>query len=346
VAEADALAARFRAALDRLAPLLEARRAAGKVRRCHGDLILRNICLYEGTPTLFDCLEFDADLATIDVLYDLAFLLMDLWHRGLNAQANVLFNRYLDEADEDDGLVLVSFFVATRAAVRAHVTGARAAEAPREEAETARREARAYLDLAERLLEAPPPRLVAIGGLSGSGKSTIAAALAPELGAPPGARVLATDRLRKRLFGARPEARLPADAYRPEVSRQVYGQARERARAALAAGRAAIAEAVFDRPDDRTAIEEVARELGIPFQGLWLQAPFETMKARVAARVGDDSDATPEILEARTRRDLGAMTWPTVDASGDVEKVVADARTRLALAPRAPLPLFAGEGLA
>ena len=188
--EADELAARFRAALSRHSPILEARRLAGKVRRCHGDLTLRNICLFDGVPTLFDCLEFDEDLATIDVLYDLAFLIMDLLHRGLAGEGNLLFNRYLDEADERGGLSLVAFFVAVRAAVRAHVTGARAAEAPLAEAAAATKEARAYLDLASSLLAAPQPRLIAIGGLSGAGKSTVAVAVAPMLGLPPGARIL------------------------------------------------------------------------------------------------------------------------------------------------------------
>jgi aminoglycoside phosphotransferase family enzyme len=202
--EADELAARFRDALSRHGPMLEARRLAGKVRRCHGDLILRNICMFEGVPTLFDCLEFDEELAKIDVLYDLAFLIMDLLHRGLASQANLLFNRYLDETDERDGLSLVSFFIAVRAAVRAHVTGARAAEASSGEAAAAAKEARAYLDLASSLLAQPRPRLIAIGGLSGAGKSTVAAAVAPMLGLPPGARILSTDRIRKSLHGVRP----------------------------------------------------------------------------------------------------------------------------------------------
>ena len=94
----------FRQALGRHAGCLEQRRRAGKVRRCHGDLILRNICLIDGVPTLFDCLEFNEALATIDVLYDLAFLLMDLWHRDQREFANLVYNRYLDECDEADGL--------------------------------------------------------------------------------------------------------------------------------------------------------------------------------------------------------------------------------------------------
>ena len=120
------------------------------MRRCHGDLILRNICRFEGEPTLFDCLEFDEDLATIDVLYDLAFLLMDLWHRDQPDLANLVFNRYLDEPDETDGLGLMPFFMAIRAAVRAHVTAFQASEA-QEDSALLRDEAVAYFDLARAL---------------------------------------------------------------------------------------------------------------------------------------------------------------------------------------------------
>ena len=323
--EADELAARFRAALSRHGPILEARRLAGKVRRCHGDLILRNICLFEGVPTLFDCLEFDEELATIDVLYDVAFLIMDLLHRGLANQANLLFNRYLDEADECDGLSLVAFFIAVRAAVRAHVTGARAAEASSGEAAAAAKEARAYLDLASSLLAQPRPRLIAIGGLSGAGKSTVAVAVAPMLGLPPGARILSTDRIRKSLHGVRPEQRLPLDAYRSEMSAKVYATMREMAQKALRSGCAAVADAVFDRPSERDAIEEVARDAGVPFDGVWLDAPIDAMTNRLKTRTGDPSDATEEVLLGQLRRDLGAIAWRRVDAARDVADIVAEA---------------------
>jgi aminoglycoside phosphotransferase family enzyme len=107
-----------------VAELLDARRAAGKVRQCHGDLHLGNICLFEDRPTLFDCIEFSDELACIDVLYDLAFLLMDLVQRGLIDLANVVFNRYLDLSAEIDGLPALSLFMSMRAAVRAHVQAA------------------------------------------------------------------------------------------------------------------------------------------------------------------------------------------------------------------------------
>ncbi len=142
----------FRATLAR-ASLLDRREAAGKVRRCHGDLHLRNICLFDGEPRLFDCIEFNDQIATVDVLYDLAFLLMDLWHRGFPQLANLVMNRYLDEADDEDGFVLLPFFMAVRAAVRAHVTATQVEEGSRRRPTRLSAEARSYFDLARLMLQ-------------------------------------------------------------------------------------------------------------------------------------------------------------------------------------------------
>ena len=166
----DSLVARLNGALDAQGALLDARKTRGKVRRCHGDLTLRNICLFEGAPTLFDCLEFDDEIATIDVLYDVSFLLMDLWRVGAFGCANLAFNRYLDARDETDGLPLLPFFMSLRAAIRAHV------EASQQNLERAR----LYFDLAMTLLAPATGAVIAIGGLSGSGKSSVAAALRRE----------------------------------------------------------------------------------------------------------------------------------------------------------------------
>lgn len=301
------LVAHFEAALYRLTPRLEARRAAGKVRRCHGDLTLRNICLFEGVPTPFDCIEFDPDLATIDVLYDLAFLLMDLRHRGRDDFANLLFNRYLDAADEVDGLALLPFFMAARAAIRAHVTVSGAGD---------RAEARAYCGLAADLLAPAAPCLVAIGGFSGSGKSSLAQALAPALGPAPGARVLSSDRIRKRLCGVGPTTRLPEAAYAPEMSERVYARMEAEAATVLSSGHAVIADAVFDRDKARGRISVLAERQQVPFHGFWLAAPAEALAARIRARRGDPSDATPEVLEAQLRRGAGSPNWHQLDAAG------------------------------
>jgi uncharacterized protein len=318
---AKAFADTFRQALAAHSERLEARRKAGKVRRCHGDLILRNICLIDGEPTLFDCLEFDEALATIDVLYDLAFLLMDLWHRDQHRLASIVFNRYLDECDETDGLPLVPFFMAIRAAVRAHVTAAQADKTTGDEAERLSREARAYFDLASTLLEKRDPVLLAIGGFSGSGKSTIASLVAPRLGPPPGARTLNSDRIRKRMHGAAAEERLPASTYRPEVSDEVYRSLRREAADVLAAGYAVVADAVFDRPAEREAIGGSAADAGVPFHGIWLDVPEAALLDRLAARRNDPSDATAEVLLAQLQRECGEISWHRIDAAGLPEAV-------------------------
>ena len=318
----------FRAAQARHAALLDRRQAKGCVRLCHGDLHLRNICLVDGVPTLFDCLEFDAAMATIDVLYDLAFLLMDLWHRDLAPLANLALNRYLDARNETDGLALLPYFMAVRAAVRAHVD-ATTAEAGAGDVAALRDEARAYFDLALDLLRPRPPRLVAIGGFSGSGKSTVAAGIAAELGPPPGARVLSSDRIRKRLFNVAAETRLPESAYRPETSQEVYGRLFDEARAALGLGYGVVAEAVFDRAEDRTAIAEIAAVLGVPFTGIWLDAPVERLVERIGGRQGDPSDATERIVRAQLARAPGPIAWRRIDAAGDIAATLAAVRAAI-----------------
>ncbi len=321
--EVENLDAAFRGALKRHADVLDQREAAGKVRRCHGDLHLRNICLLDGQPCLFDCIEFNDQIATVDVLYDLAFLLMDLWHRDFLELANLVANRYLDETDNEDGFVLLPFLMAIRAAVRAHVTGTQVEES-RDPSGTLRTEARAYFDLATELLEERPPHLIAIGGLSGSGKTTVAEALAPHIGAAPGARIVESDRIRKALHGVPPETRLPDKAYRQEVSERVYRETAWRADLILAEGGSVVADAVFDRPPDRLRIEKVAAERRVPFLGVWLDVSPEVMWRRVEQRRAGPSDATVDILSRQLERDAGAITWHRLDAARRPAHVVSN----------------------
>ena len=321
----EALCAGLRALLDRHGALLDARSARGCVRRCHGDLTLRNICLFEGEPALFDALEFDEGLATIDVLYDLAFPLMDLWRLGARDLANLLFNRYLDARDEGDGLPLLPLFMATRAVVRAHVAAALAQEAPERLPE-----AQGYFELAEALLEPRRPLLVALGGFSGSGKSTLSAHLASALGPAPGARIHATDRIRKALHGMAATDRLPPEAYAPEVSARVYAREREACAATLRTGHGCVAEAVFDRAEDRAAIEAVAQAAGVPFAGFWLDAPVEVLAQRIAGRRGDPSDADEAVMRAQVARGNEGVGWTRLDAAQGVEALVGEVACRTA----------------
>jgi uncharacterized protein len=323
----DALRRAEESALAKQAPLLDARQRQGKVRRCHGDLHLRNICLFEGTPTLFDCIEFSDEIACIDTLFDLAFLLMDLEHRGLRGLGNVLLNRYLDRSGDDAGLAALPLFTSVRAGIRAKVAVA-ALKVQKDAAE----QARAYLDLAVRLLQPASPRLVAVGGLSGSGKSTVAAGLAGDFAPAPGARHLRSDVLRKTMMQVAPETRLPPSAYTPEVSAEVYRVARARAAAALAAGYSAIVDATFIDAGERAAIAGVATQAGVPFTGLWLTAPDAVLLDRVAKRRGDSSDADRAVLAQQLKADLGTMNWRKVDVSGDAAAALAAARAALGAA--------------
>jgi aminoglycoside phosphotransferase family enzyme/predicted kinase len=316
--EGAALLAASRAALARHAALLDQRRRAGRVRQCHGDLHLGNIVLFEGKPTLFDAIEFSRSLACIDVLYDLAFLLMDLWHRDARAGANLVFNRYLDLADEADGLPALPLFLSLRAAVRAHVGAA-----------AGRADAARYLALAERLIAPVPPRLVAIGGLSGTGKSTIAAAVAPFLGAAPGARVVRSDVLRKRLLGQAPEQRLPEAAYDAEMNRRVYEAVGESAAVALAAGHSVVIDAVAARAPERAAMAALGARLGVGFAGFWLEAPAALLEARVTARAKDASDATAAVVRAQLGYDTGTIEWTRIDARPGPAEVAAAVRRAL-----------------
>lgn len=315
-----------RALIESHHALMDARRDAGFVRHCHGDLHLGNVTEIDGRPVIFDCIEFNDRFARIDVLYDLAFLLMDLGFRAradsrLAAHANRALNAWLDHLNEAEiaaaleGLALLPLFIGTRAVIRAKVAAAQ------EDGATAR----AYLDFANAALKPAPPRLVAVGGLSGTGKSTLAKALAPSLGGAAGAVHLRTDIIRKRMFGVEPLDRLPDAAYAPGVGARVYAEMLRQARIALMAGQGVLLDAVFARPEERQAAARLAAGLGISFTGLWLDAAPDVLEARVAAREKeghDPSDAGVAVLRKQLAYDLGVMDWQKVDASGSAAETL------------------------
>lgn len=316
------------AAWRRLAPRLEARRRHGRVRHGHGDLHLANACLFEGRATPFDAIEFSDEIACVDILYDAAFTVMDLLAHDERALAGDFLNRYLEATGDYSGLVCLPLFVAVRALVRAMANGL-TSDAERQT------HARGYFRLARKALEwAPEPRLVAIGGLSGTGKSTIARGLRADLSPGPGAVQLRSDGIRKRLAGVSPEARLPQAAYRPEHTRRTYRRLERQARRAALAGWPAILDATFTRPESRERAEAIGTSLGIPFTGLWLSAPAGMLRERVAARAGDASDADLAVLERQLSLDTGAVTWATVSASGSIADTLAQARRALIRARR------------
>ncbi|MFP4538667.1 MAG: AAA family ATPase [Dichotomicrobium sp.] len=312
--EVQALRSVLEERLAELAPLIETRSREGFVRHCHGDLHLRNVVRLDGHPVLFDAVEFDDAIATVDVLDDLAFLLMDLIAREAPGGANVVLNSYL-AADRDlrnlEGLAALPLYLATRAGIRAKAAAYQAQNA----------EARRYFALAQGFMASDKPVLLAVGGLSGTGKSTLARALAPDIGAAPGAVILRSDMERKRLFGCKPTERLPQRAYTADVSATVYRGLAKKARAALRAGHSLILDAVHARPGERAEAARIAEAAGAEFVGIWLSAPEEALVQRVESRESDASDADPDVVRAQLGFDLGRIEWERVDASGAFHEV-------------------------
>ena len=331
---AAALDRHSREVYARIKPLLAERGRLGRVRRGHGDLHLGNIVLIDDRPVLFDAIEFDPLIAAGDVLYDLAFLLMDLCERSRAQAANIVLNRYLAETlriDDLDGLATLPYFLSLRAAIRAKVTAARIEHAGPPQRAAIARSARTYFEFARRAIVPPAPVCIAVGGLSGSGKSHVARALAPYIVPLPGAVVVRSDVERKALFGVCETAKLPAEAYTSAVSERVYAILIDKARRVLAAGHSAVVDAVFAQKHERDAIAAAAKFANVRFDGLFLTANLETRIARVGGRAHDASDADEMVARAQERYDLGALDWKTIDASGTVEETLMRARAALAL---------------
>jgi uncharacterized protein len=320
-------------ALARLQPLLRARGAAGLIRRGHGDLHLGNIAVLDGEPVAFDALEFDPVIAAGDLLYDLAFLLMDLIERDLRAAANTVLNGYFSATRHDadcDGIAALPFFMSLRAAIRAKVTVARldigAGNNRRETGQAAKR----YFDLALELLVPAAPVVACTGGLSGTGKSLLARSLAPTLLPPPGALVLRSDVERKALYGVAEHDRLPPEAYRAEVSDDIYRILDDKTARIARAGYSVIVDAVFAKPSERLAIEAAAAAAGARFRGVFLAADIATRLARIGGRTADASDADAAVARRQEGFDIGSVNWPAVDASGSPEQTLRNARTAIA----------------
>ena len=299
--------------LARVGPQIEMRRRAGKVRRGHGDLHLSNICVFQGRATPFDALEFNERMATGDVLYDLAFFLMDLRRFGLDEQANAALNAYWDASLEDEeALALLPFFMALRAAVMTAVSmeQARVFEADR------------YRRLGLEFLRREEPAFTAIGGLSGSGKSAVAKALAPRAPGPAGARLLRTDVLRKRAQHAPALARLGPDAYSATARASVYRELVTRAAKAASVQASAIADATFQDAESRSMIEAAMK--AVPWRGYWLDAPVDVRTARVSHRVEDPSDADASVAAGQQLSGTLGPQWRRLDATGPILGIVAE----------------------
>jgi len=332
----SAVAAQTRHAFDGLKALLATRAENGSIRVCHGDLHLGNIFMDDGNPVLFDAIEFNDAFSHIDTAYDFAFLLMDVEHRVGKRRATGLMNRYLDHQDDRTVLTVLPFFMSVRAAIRAHVSASAAAQhADPSTASNLRNHAVRYLDHAISCLQPVPPCLVAVGGLSGSGKSRMARVIAGAMSGAPGSRVVRSDTVRKRLAGRAFDERLPSESYTAASSARTYDACMTEARQVLQSGAPVVLDAVFSKPEERFAARALADELGVPFHGLWLEAPLSVMLQRVEKRRHNPSDADGAVVSLQSDYDLGEIDWDRIDSSGEKERTETVGFKLLGLEPSA-----------
>lgn len=347
---AEMLTRRSREGLADLADLLDDRGRLGRVRLGHGDLHCGNVVVIDGRPQLFDAIEFDDAIATGDVLYDVAFLIMDLEARGDRASARALLDRWRVEtvhaeamrpharsiADlllaEIEGFAALPLWLSIRAALRAKIAAATAAHVAPEARAEKEAEARRFFAIACERMGPHTPCLVAMGGLSGAGKTTLARALAVDFQPAPGALVLRTDTLRKLLAGVGETARLGPEHYTREASERVYHLLCEAASTALAAGRSVVTDAVSLHPEERQRFQQIAEATEADFVGLWLDVDPSVAAARVGTRVDDASDADAAVVAFQADRGPGRLDWLRIDASGTPEETLMMARRALELA--------------
>lgn len=287
-----------------LAAVFDARQREGWVRECHGDLHLGNIALLQGVPTPFDGIEFNPDFRWIDVISEVAFLVMDLLDHQLPRLAFRFLNAYLECTGDYAGLRVLRFYLVYRALVRAKVSCLRAQQAGMAARQTSavQREYRQHLHLAERLAIPAHAAVLIMQGVSGSGKSTAAKALLEALGAVR----LRSDVERRRLFGipagARSGSGLDADLYAPGASERTYARLAELARAVLAAHYPVIVDAAFLKRAQREDFAGLARAAEANFCIAACSAPAAVLRARLASREREARDASEAGLAVLERQ--------------------------------------------
>ena len=280
----------------------EARKHGGFIRECHGDAHLANMVWLDERAMLFDCLEFSDNLRWIDVMSELAFLVMDLDDRGRPDLARRALNSYLEHTGDYAGLAVFRFYQVYRALVRAKVACIRLSQngLSDEEKNRGREEYRGYANLAERYTQAPPVALIITHGLSGSGKTWLSQQLLESLDA---IRVR-SDIERKRLHGIAPLARsgsgIDSGIYTSQASQRTYAHLAELASAILRAERSVIVDAAFLKHSQRDQLCTVAKEMHVPFLILDIEAPENILRERLyqrSAQRHDASEADLAVLE-------------------------------------------------
>lgn len=294
---------------SRLRDLFAQRKAQGYVRECHGDMHLRNLAWIDNMPVAFDCIEFNPELRWIDVISEIAFLVMDLDDRQQAQLAQRFLNAYLEHSGDYQGVRLLRFYLVYRALVRAMVDAIRAGQEGIEPGEKrqAKMEAQGYLKLAQGYTRYSQPQLIIARGLSGSGKSTYSQLLLEQL---PAIRIR-SDVERKRLYGLKPEQNghklIGEEIYSATATERTYQRLRQLAADILDCGYSVIVDATCQKLQQRQNFQELARHGGWPYIILDFTASPDTLRHRVAARHDDVSDADLRVLE------LQLASWQPLD---------------------------------
>ena len=295
----DQLQAWSKQTFQSITAAISKRKQAGFVRECHGDLHLRNMAWIDGQAVAFDCIEFNPDLRWIDVISEIAFLVMDLHDRAQQRLANRFLNAYLAHTGDYAGIALLRFYLVYRALVRAKVDALRLSQ-PNVLAAEREDELQAfygYLQLANRFTQTHVPRILLTHGLSASGKSTVT----QQLLECTGAIRLRSDVERKRLVGMRATApgaaAIDMGLYAQDMSQRTYTRLLELATGIIDAGFPVIVDAAFLRREQREPFYRLAVEKKLPCFVLEIVARPQTLRARIVARTGDASDADLAVLE-------------------------------------------------
>ncbi|WP_088892160.1 AAA family ATPase [Leptolyngbya ohadii] len=305
--------------------LFDRRIVQDKIRECHGDIHLRNICLWQDRLWLFDCIEFNEPFRFVDVMYDVAYIVMDLQARGRSDLATVFLNAYAEQTGDWEGLAVLPIYVNRQTYVRAKVISFMLNDpgVPAAEKEQAKATAAQYYRLAWEGGQSKQGRLTLMCGLSGSGKSTTAKQLAKLTGAVH----IRSDAVRKHLGSIPLDQRGGDDLYTPEMTQKTYARLLELGILLANYGYPVILDAKYDRQSLRQDAIEQAKENHLPLQIIHCEAPMEVLRDRLTQRTGDIADATADLLPHQVMEPFTDMEQPLVkaiDTTQDIESQLKD----------------------